>query len=264
MIFERYVAIGDSSTEGIDDPDGCGGYRGWSRRLAERIAAVQGSLLYANFAVRGRRTRQILDEQLAPALALRPDLATVFAGSNDILRPGFDPRPVRDDVAHMQGALVSGGATVLTFTLPDLGTVMPFGRVLRGRVQAMNDALRQASRDSGTILVDFAAAGIGSDPRFWSDDRFHANSAGHGRIAAALAQALELPGSDEMWRTPLEPAAPTNVASRAAFGIRWTCRYVIGGALMALSGRSVRRVAAQGTLTELTGIVSGDSPNSDG
>ena len=39
--FERYVAIGDSSTEGLIDPDGQGGYRGWSMRLAERIAEVQ-------------------------------------------------------------------------------------------------------------------------------------------------------------------------------------------------------------------------------
>ena len=51
--FERYVAIGDSSTEGLNDFDGRGGFRGWSRRLAARIAAEQGGLLYANFGVRG-------------------------------------------------------------------------------------------------------------------------------------------------------------------------------------------------------------------
>ena len=72
--FERYVAMGDSSTEGIDDPDESGGYRGWSRRLAQRIAEVQGWLWYANFGVRGRTTRQILQQQLAPALALRKSL----------------------------------------------------------------------------------------------------------------------------------------------------------------------------------------------
>lgn len=43
--FERYVAIGDSSTEGLDDPDGNGGYRGWANRLAETIPGQQGSLL---------------------------------------------------------------------------------------------------------------------------------------------------------------------------------------------------------------------------
>ena len=61
--FERYVAIGDSSTEGLDDPDGRGGYRGWSRRLAERIARAQGTLLYANLGVRGLTTRQITPDE---------------------------------------------------------------------------------------------------------------------------------------------------------------------------------------------------------
>ncbi|HEX7808937.1 MAG TPA: GDSL-type esterase/lipase family protein, partial [Thermoanaerobaculia bacterium] len=84
--YERYVAIGDSTSEGLDDPDGHGGYRGWANRLAERIAAQQGSLLYANLAVRGRTTRQILDQQLALAVAMKPDLATVVAGTNDVLR----------------------------------------------------------------------------------------------------------------------------------------------------------------------------------
>src|SRR6187455_58481 len=72
MHYHRYVAIGDSTSEGLDDPDGRGGYRGWANRLAERIAAQQGSLLYANLAIRGRTTRQIREEQLAPALAMRP------------------------------------------------------------------------------------------------------------------------------------------------------------------------------------------------
>ena len=78
-VFARYVAIGDSSTEGLDDPDGRGGYRGWANRLAEALAAAQASpLLYANLGVRGRSTRQIRDEQLEPAAAMRPDLVTLF------------------------------------------------------------------------------------------------------------------------------------------------------------------------------------------
>jgi hypothetical protein len=64
--FARYVALGDSSTEGIDDPDGAGGYRGWSQRLAERINAAQGGgLLYANLATRG-----LTDEVFGPSTLL--------------------------------------------------------------------------------------------------------------------------------------------------------------------------------------------------
>src|SRR5687767_7922898 len=123
--FSRYVAIGDSSTEGLDDPDGAGGYRGWANRLAEQIAAAQGSLLYANLGVRGRRVRQVLEQQLAPALAMRPDLVTVFAGTNDAVSRRFELERVAADLATIQHALIAAGATVLTFTLPDLGPVMP-------------------------------------------------------------------------------------------------------------------------------------------
>ena len=228
--FERYVAVGDSSTEGLEDPDAAGGYRGWATRLAERIAAAQGGLLYANLAVRGKLTRQIRDEQLAPALALQPDLATVFAGSNDLLGRRFDPAAVAEDVAHMQGAFVAAGAVVLTFTLPDLTGVMPFGRLLSRRVRALNDALRRASSSSGARLVDFAAHPVGSDRRLWSEDRFHANADGHARIAAALAQALELPGTDDAWRHPLPTPDPQGRLARWAEDLRWCRRHLLSRA----------------------------------
>ena len=225
--FERYVAIGDSSTEGLDDPDGRGGYRGWANRLAERIASIQGSVLYANLGVRGLRTREILDRQLEPALALRPDLATLFSGTNDIVAKNFDPAQVAADVETMQSALVAAGATVLTFTLPDLTPVMPLARRIAPRLLALNEALRRASAASGAILVDVALHPVASDPRLWSEDRLHANAAGHARIAAALGHGLELPGSDAGWCDPLPDRPPPTVFERVAAEIRWGRRYLV-------------------------------------
>ncbi len=236
--FERYVAIGDSSTEGLDDPDGRGGFHGWANRLAERIAAIQGSLLYANLGVRGRRTREILEEQLDAALDLRPDLATLFSGTNDVVGKGFDPEAVAADVAIMQSALVSQGATVLTFTLPDLTPVMPLARRILPRVLAMNDALRRASAQSGAILVDVAAHPVASDPRLWSEDRLHANALGHARIAAALGDALGLPGSDPGWSDPLPAVAPPTSFERVAAELRWGRRYLVPWMWRHLRGRS--------------------------
>ena len=201
--FKRYVAIGDSSTEGLQDPDGAGGYRGWATRLAERVAEAQGGLLYANLGVRGKRSREIRAEQLGPALAMHPDLATVFAGSNDILERGFSAGALRAELESMMEALVAADAVVLTFTLPDLTGVMPIGRLLAPRVRAMNKAIREASASTGARLIDFAAYSVGSDPRLWSEDRFHVNAEGHARIASALAQALGLPGTDDAWQRPL-------------------------------------------------------------
>jgi lysophospholipase L1-like esterase len=237
--YERYVAIGDSSSEGMDDPDGQGGYRGWADRLAARIAASQpAQLLYANLAIRGRTTRQILNEQLAPAVAMRPDVATVVAGTNDLLGRRFDADRVGADVETMQRALIGGGATVMTFTLPDLRRVMPFARVLGSRQNALNEALRAACARSGARLLDLAAYEIGSDPRLWSDDRLHANSLGHARIAEAFAYILELPGTDRSWAESLSPLPPPTVATLLRAEVAWARNHLLPWLWRHMLGRS--------------------------
>ena len=260
-VFARYVAIGDSSTEGLDDPDGRGGYRGWADRLAVRVASAQSSrLLYANLAIRGRTTRQIRDEQLELAIALRPDLVTLFSGTNDVVRPRFDADAVGRDVEFMQRRLIESGATVLGFTLPDLSIVLPLARPIAGRVRALNDALRHASASSGAVLVDFAKHSVGSDPRLWSADRLHANSVGHERIAAALAWALNLPDTDETWSHPLPTEWSRSLWAGIRAEIRWQRDYFVPWVWRHLRGRSSGdgRVAKRPTLSELD-IEGGDA-----
>lgn len=236
--YSTYVALGDSSTEGLDDPDGAGGFRGWADRLAEQVAVSSPGLRYANLAVRGRLAGQVRAEQLAPALALRPDLATVFAGVNDLLRPSFDAATVADELEQVLGALRAGGATVLTITCADPGPVMPVARLLRGRVLDLNARLRVAAKRTGAILVDVAAHPVASDPRLWSTDRLHANSVGHERIAAALAHALDLPGSDDSWTRPLSrrPRSMPHQLLRAEAA--WTATHLAPWLLRRLRGQS--------------------------
>ena len=225
--FARYVALGDSSTEGIDDPDGAGGYRGWSQRLAENIAATHPGLRYANLGVRGLTTAQVRERQLSAALAMRPDLATLFCGTNDVTGLNFDSERVAADIEHMQRELIAAGATVLSFTLPDLAPLMPIARLIAPRIAALNRALAQASRNTGSILVDFAAHAVATDPRLWSEDRIHANSDGHARIAEALAHALHLPGSSESWKQPLPALARQTRRQWFAAEARWSGRYLL-------------------------------------
>jgi lysophospholipase L1-like esterase len=237
--YARYVALGDSSTEGIDDPDGNGGYRGWSQRLAEIINATQGGgLLYANLAVRGLTTRQVRDQQLSAALTMRPDLATVFCGTNDVTALRFDAAAVAADIAQLQRSLVEAGATVLSFTLPDLTPLMPLARLIAPRIAALNAALKAASRASGAILVDFAAYPVATDYRLWSEDRIHANSAGHARIAEALARALDLPGSNDVWQQPLATTSARTRRQWCAAETRWLRRHLLPWIWSGLRGQS--------------------------
>ena len=101
---KRYVAIGDSQTEGLHDYHASGEPRGWADRFAERLAVDHPGLLYANLAVRGKRVREIREVQLGPALDMRPDLATVVGGINDVLQPGADPEAIEGKVTLQGGA----------------------------------------------------------------------------------------------------------------------------------------------------------------
>jgi lysophospholipase L1-like esterase len=222
----------------LDDPDGIGGYRGWANRLAEQISRAQGSLLYANLAIRGNSTRQIRDEQLDRALAMNPDLSSVFCGTNDLLRRKFDADAVGRDIEFMQRSLIGAGATVVTFTMPDLSSVMPLARCVAPRLHALNDAMRAVAAETGTILVDLADEPMAVDRRFWSDDRLHANAAGHERIAIALAVALGFPPPSEEWNQPLPAEPRPTVGRRLAGELSWGGKHLAPWVGRRLLGRS--------------------------
>ncbi|WP_215451939.1 SGNH/GDSL hydrolase family protein [Streptomyces sp. ATCC 21386] len=252
--YLRYVALGDSQTEGLGDGDDDRGPRGWADRLAERIDGHHPGLRYANLAVRGRKAGEVRAEQLAPALAMRPDLATVVAGVNDVLRPRVDLDEVAGHLEAMFAALTAQGATVATLTFPDVGRISPLARPIGRRVLALNDRVREAAGRHGVVVAETAVHAAAADPRLWSADRLHAGPLGHERIAAAMAEALDLPGSDDTWTLPL-PAAGAPVAAWRAVGAeaRWIATFLGPWIGRRLRGRSSGdgRQAKRPTLTPL-------------
>ncbi|WP_067131204.1 SGNH/GDSL hydrolase family protein [Microtetraspora malaysiensis] len=238
MPYQRYVAIGDSQTEGLNDGAERTGYRGWADRLAETLATHHPDFRYANLAVRGRLAAQIRAEQAEAALALNPDLVTVMAGMNDLVRPGFDATAVAADLEAMLKALTASGATVVTFTFPDVAKIAPLARHLRPKVLDFNDRIRVMAERHGATLVDTFHQPITTDPRLWSDDRIHATSLGHARIAAAVADALKVPGADPNWADPLPPLPPMPIWRRAGVELAWAGAFLGPWILRRIQGRS--------------------------
>jgi lysophospholipase L1-like esterase len=226
-VYTRYVALGDSQTEGLLDGTEETGYRGWADRLAEHLAASNPAVQYANLAVRGRRAHEVRATQLPVALRLRPDLATVVAGMNDLIRPSFSAAAVGADLEAMFAALVGAGATVATVTFPDLGRIAPSLQRLARRVPLLNAEITAAAARHGVVVLDGYTPAITTDPRVWSADRIHATPLGHARIAAGMAHALGLPGSSAAWMQPLPvlPAATRRAAISAE--LRWARTFVV-------------------------------------
>ncbi len=237
-VFHRYVAIGDSTTEGLMDAHPGGGYRGWADRLAERLAAANPELRYANLAIRGRKLPQIRAEQLEPALALEPDLASVLGGVNDILRREVDLDARAEDLETIVARLRASGSMVLLVNYPDLAASITIGAArFRPRLVSFNRTIREIAERNGAILVDLERDGI-VHPALWSPDRLHASSTGHERIADVAAAALGLGTIDPEWEAALPAHRPRPRPVRVAGDMLWAGRYLAPWLLRRLRGIS--------------------------
>jgi lysophospholipase L1-like esterase len=220
----RLVALGDSTVEGLMDPGPDGAYVGWTDRFAHALARQRPGLLYANLGVRGQTTREVRVTQLDRALACEPDIALVAAGVNDLLRPRLDRTGLRDNLLTIHRRLHEAGAQVLSFTMPDMRRVAPLTVALRGRLAFFDDVVREAAATYGTVVVDFAAEPVAGHPALWDDDRLHANSEGHRRIAAALAEASGLEAED--WRAEPEESVTSGLLRIAGREARWIATHM--------------------------------------
>lgn len=254
-IWERFVAIGDSQTEGVGDPTGRGGLeRGWADRFAEDLAARQGRLLYANLAIRGRLIKQVDEQQMEPALAMEPDLVSLVAGLNDVIRPGCDVDDVLDRFDGMQRRLVESGATVLSITYPDPAGMMPVGKYLVDRFTAFNQGLREISARRGALLLDVEPVEAATDERLWCADRLHLNPFGHERLAAGMSALIDPAADPDAWLEELPPMPPPGPARRTAAELRWAAAFLAPWVWRRLRGRSSGdgRVARRPVLLPVT------------
>ena len=76
--YSRYVAIGDSQTEGLWDGNDAIGLVGFADRLAVMIDSIYPGLEYANLAIRGKLV----------AFAMSSYLVAVCIGMNDVIQLG--------------------------------------------------------------------------------------------------------------------------------------------------------------------------------
>lgn len=230
----RYVAIGDSFTEGVGDEQPDGSVRGWADLVAQGLADATGEPIdYANLAIRGRLLGPILAEQLEPAIALGPTLLSFNGGGNDMLRPGTDMASI---IAATEGALsriqqagieplLLAGANP-TGGLPNGGSVSRKGSELTRAAGAVAERLGIRFSDNW------------SDPelalsQYWSRDRLHLAPVGHHRVAANVLRALGHSAPAD-WVVTADPLATPTVRDQ----LRYTREHVLPWIGRRLTGRS--------------------------
>ncbi|WP_122261808.1 SGNH/GDSL hydrolase family protein [Ornithinimicrobium cerasi] len=208
-VWERFVALGDSFTEGLSDPhpDEEDRYVGWADRVAATLAmhnSVRGRpFAYANLAIRGRLIDDVVVEQLGPALEMAPDLVSICAGGNDLLQSRTSVAHVVERVEDMVVRIRATGADVLLVTAPDVSWVSMVSRVHPRLVEYTAHAWALAQR-TGCLVVDIFTLPSLRDPRMYHPDRIHLSSEGHARVAAQALWTLGLtPTGPGDWREPL-------------------------------------------------------------
>lgn len=199
------VALGDSITEGYGSTNNA--HRGWTDRLAERLAALPGKRRWAvlNAGIGGNR---LLSYGAGPNALARLDrdvlsvpgvkVVILLEGINDIGR-SFSPRNPSDSItadaliaadkqiierAHERGIRVIG-ATLTPYK--GAGYASEQGEAVR---QALNSWIRSSGAFDG--VIDFASSvadktdPLAIDPRFNDGDKLHPNDAGYKAMADSI------------------------------------------------------------------------------
>lgn len=235
------MALGDSFTEGVGDVDPArpNAVRGWADRVAEAMAidaAAHGEPFgYANLAIRGRKMGKILAEQIEPALALEPDLVTIYSGVNDILRPRVDIDAIMRDYRAALRRLGEADITVGVFTAFDPGTKGFFGP-LRGRLAIYNEHVRELAEETGAVILDSWRMRPERPETMWADDRIHLNAIGHQYVAIRVLDTLGVP--HDLVELEPEPTPQIGVVERRAATLEWLRRDAVPFVNRRLRGRS--------------------------
>ncbi|WP_436697764.1 SGNH/GDSL hydrolase family protein [Nocardioides sp. BYT-33-1] len=241
MTFSRYVALGDSFTEGVGDPDPArpNGLRGWADRTAEALAAAAAAegaeFGYANLAIRGRKLPAIIAEQVDAAIALRPDLVSIHGGGNDVLRPKVDIDALAASYDEAIGRLAASGAHVVMFTIADPG-LNGVIKVIRGRTAIFNEWVREIAEKHGATLVDMWRMRGWKVAEVMDEDRLHLNAVGHQMIAISALDALGI--AHDLEPIPPTPAPVLSARQQRAANLVWARTHLAPWVQRRVTGRS--------------------------
>jgi lysophospholipase L1-like esterase len=224
--WRRFVAVGDSFTEGLWDPPEDSGeviQRGWADRLAAALAARLDDgeqLQYANLAIRGRLLNKVLTEQIPPALAMQPDLVAFGGGGNDLLRLDSDVDRLLVKVERTVARIRATGADVVMATCAD-PVYSPVIRRIRPKAAIYYLGVWSIARRYGAHMVDLWGLAPLRDLRLWTGDRLHLTPEGHRRVANAALVGLGLEPDDPDFGAPLPPPVTPPLSERVKTDAAW-------------------------------------------
>jgi lysophospholipase L1-like esterase len=241
MQYTRFIALGDSMTEGMTDEVIDGKFRGWADRVADVIAKSNPSFTYMNLAIRGKLLKQVVDDQIPVAIKYiegKQTLVSFHAGANDVLRPTYNSVVSFAEYEKGVKQLTDAGATVILFTVID--KVEGKGKTAalwHQRFSNFNQNVRMVAAKYPSILFEGKKAEFLNDRRFLAFDRLHMNPEGHRRLANAVLEGLGYE-FDSTWRTPLPRAKKKNKVINFVINLAWIAIFLLPWIWRRIRGKS--------------------------
>ncbi|PEX38459.1 lipase [Bacillus cereus] len=197
-MWKRFIAIGDSFTEGIGDEVEGIALKSWVDHFVQLYV---NDIEYVNFAKRGLVTKEIRSQQLEKALAFKPDLVSLIAGANDVLKGRWNLQTYKNDMEFMIDKLSKTGADIMIANLPDFTVRLPFAsekkQVIKEQLLEANDVIRSLSKEYKLHHVDFWSHQLVNDNTLWSTDLIHPNSKGYVKVAELIFNSLPVHDSSK-------------------------------------------------------------------
>ena len=212
MSWSTFVALGDSFTEGVGDPDPRTGTerglgrpcRGGASRPPPPTCATRTSPSAASCSTRSWPTQVRARARDGP-------------GPGQHLRRGQRPAPPVGAAGRPRPPVRGGGRAGSATRAPTCSSspastpaATPVVDLVGRRLATMNEHIREIAARRGARLVDLWTMETLADPRARAEDRLHLNADGHRRVAARVCEVLGVPPDDD-WRDPVAARGPAAV-----------------------------------------------------
>ncbi len=190
----RYLALGDSLTQGVGAPDESTG--AFPALLAEHWRADGCAVALQNAGISGYTAGQILAEQVPQIESFKPTIITFQAGGNDIAN-GISIDEYRDNVKAVLESATGSGARVYVLAMNEWfrsPVGIDYGESVPAQSEAFDGVLIEEASAHGAEFVDLRELyKKQADEGQWVEDGLHPTPEAYQQWADELAEKVPAP-----------------------------------------------------------------------
>lgn len=190
----RYLAIGDSLTQGVGAPDESTG--AFPALLAEHWRADGCEVELQNAGISGYTVAQILDEQVPQIESFKPNIITFQGGGNDIAN-GITIDEYHENVKSVLDSATGSGARVIVLAQNDWARSpvgVDYGESVPSQRAAFDDVLIEEASAHGAEFIDLRPLyAEQADQDQWVEDGLHPTPEAYQAWADRLTEEVPAP-----------------------------------------------------------------------